>query len=123
MWLYSSIDCTFITSYVLLGNLSLFASYAVLMRPTKCRNNCPCPLAFMLTIFVVDLRGKACYQRGHSAHYFKLANSTFVISILVKLANIGRLVATLIFGRNGTPYDHPWEKVSYLQSRNHYYKQ
>ena len=37
-----------------------------------------------LTIFMVVYRGKARYQRGHSAQYsgFKLATSTFVLSIL-----------------------------------------
>ena len=46
--------------------------------------SCPWLLAFKLTIFVVHLRGKACYKRGHSAQYsgFQLATSTFVLSIL-----------------------------------------
>ena len=37
-----------------------------------------------VTIFMVVLRGKAHYQRGHSAQYsgFKLATSTIVLSIL-----------------------------------------
>ena len=41
-------------------------------------------LSFRLTIIMVDLRDKARYQRGHSAHYrnFKLATSTFVLSII-----------------------------------------
>ena len=35
--------------------------------------------------FMVDLRGKARKQRSHGAHYrsFKLAASTFVLSILL----------------------------------------
>ena len=35
-------------------------------------------------LFMVDLRGKALYQRGYTARYcgFKLATSTVVLSIL-----------------------------------------
>ena len=38
----------------------------------------------MLTIYYGSLKGKARYQRGHSAQYsgFKLATSTFVLSVL-----------------------------------------
>ena len=39
-------------------------------------------VAIRLTIFYGRFRGKARYQRGHSAHYrdLKLATSTFVLS-------------------------------------------
>ena len=49
-------------------------------------NISPCPwlLTIRLAFFMVVERDEARYQRGHSAQYsgFKLATSTFVLSIL-----------------------------------------
>ena len=67
--------CAFTTIYVRFRKLSLFASYAILIRPKRARNSCQGLLVFRLIIFMVDLRGKLRYQSGCSARYrgFKLA--------------------------------------------------
>ena len=41
---------------ILFRNQSLFASYAMLARPKKNQNSCPCLLVFRITIFMVNLR-------------------------------------------------------------------
>ena len=73
--------CAFTITYVRFGNLSLFASYTMLMRPKQLSMAASNQAHYFL---MLDLRGKARYQRGHSAQCsgIKLATSTFVLSIL-----------------------------------------
>ena len=49
--------CTLTKSYVLFGNLSLFASYAKLMRPKKVETAVHGLLAFRLTNFYGSFKG------------------------------------------------------------------
>ena len=58
---------TFTTSYVLFGNLSLFATQAMVMRPKQAETAVHgCQQSGSL-FFLVDLRVNARYQCGHSA--------------------------------------------------------
>ena len=130
VYVYSHIPQALRFYYILcsFGNLILFGSYAMLMRPKKAKTAVHGCQHSNSLFFVVVLRVKVRYQCGNNAHHrgFKLATNTFVLSILdVDLYshipqelhvyctfNMGELYLSSIFRHHHFPPHHQYHIIS-----------